>query len=85
MCPRTREFRPVPAEPPVEMAGAGGLVMLAYSGVSTVQENGIYPGTASGSRYRFGMDKPRGFVDKRDAPGLLACFEDGKPVFEVVQ
>jgi len=84
MCPRTREFRALPvALPPPDLLGSGGMVLMKYSGLSTVKENGSYPGMSTKTRYAFGLDRIRGYVDRRDVPGLLGCFEDGKPVFEV--
>jgi hypothetical protein len=85
MCPKTREYR-APAEPVVipELIGAGGLMLLRYTGLSTVTENGDYPGQVSKAKYKFGMEKTVGYVDTRDVPGLLSCFEDGMAVFEAV-
>jgi hypothetical protein len=41
----------------------------------------LYPGRATGKRYQFGLFRQRGYVDRRDVPGLLEILEDGQQVF----
>lgn len=86
MCQKTRTFRGVAhVEPEKLVLGDVELVMMHYTGLGMLTETGTFKGLATGTLYRFGMDRTKGFVDARDAPGLLATFEDGLPVFQVVQ
>ena len=41
-----------------------------------------YPGAVTGMAYPFGLLRQKGYVDARDAPGLLDTIEDGSRVFE---
>lgn len=59
--------------------GEGGLVLLRYTGVTDID---AYPGAVTGQAYPFGLFRRRGYVDARDAAGLLAVIEDGRLVFE---
>lgn len=43
-----------------------------------------YVGSATGTAYPFGLERSKGYVDSRDAAGLLATTEDTLPVFEVI-
>lgn len=63
------------------MAGEGGLVLMRYTGVMDID---TYPGAVTGAAYPFGLLRRRGYVDARDAAGLLAVVEDGLSVFEVL-
>ena len=85
MCQKTRIVRMAAAEPERIVLGDAELVMMRYIGLGMLSETGDFKGPATITPYHFGMDKPTGFVDVRDAPGLLATFEDELPVFEVVQ
>ena len=55
--------------------GAGGMTLLAYSGTMAQ----VFSGTVSGATYRFGGKRAAGYVDSRDAEGLIALgvFTDG--------
>lgn len=59
--------------------GEGGLVLARYTGVGDID---IYEGTVTGTGYPFGLFRRRGYVDRRDLPGLLETVEDGMRVFE---
>lgn len=85
MCQKTRVVRMAAAEPERIVLGDAELVMMRYTGLGMLSETGDFKGLATGTPYYFGMDKPMGFVDVRDAPGLLDTFEDGLPVFQVVK
>jgi len=56
--------------------------MLQYTGVMDID---TYAGDVTGTAYPFGLFRRKGFVDKRDAPGLLAVVEDGLTVFREVR
>ena len=56
--------------------------MLIYTGVMDID---TYSGDVTGAAYAFGLLRRKGFVDKRDAPGLLAVTEDGLRVFREVR
>lgn len=63
---------------PIAAAGEGGLVLLRYVGVTDID---VYPGAVTGTAYPFGLERRRGYVDARDAPGLLDTIEDTLHVF----
>lgn len=66
------------AQPVREQAGSRGLVVLKYTGVTDID---TYPGPVTGAAYLFGLLRMRGYVDTRDAPGMLEITEDGRRVF----
>jgi hypothetical protein len=85
VCQKTRTYRGSAVQKPEQvLLGEAELVLMRYSGLGMLSETGVFTGTATGARYTFGMDKPLGYVDIRDAPGLLSTFEDGLPVFKVI-
>ena len=59
---------PMPSAMAAPAFGAGGMTLLAYSGT----ERATFAGTATGATYRFGGKRPVGYVDSRDAEGLIA-------------
>jgi len=70
-------------EPAKIVLGDADLIMMKYSGSFLTSEIEPVKGLATGTLYPFGMDKSTRFVDARDAPGVLATFEDGLPVFNI--
>lgn len=70
-------------------AGSAGFVKLLYTGKGM---SSVYDGPVTNTRYRFGSDRPKGWVDKRDAGerGKNNTFlnlkkSDGGWLFEVVE
>lgn len=70
-------------------AGSAGFVKLLYTGKGM---SSVYDGPVTNTRYRFGADRPRGWVDKRDAGerGKAGGFlnikkSDGGWLFDVVE
>jgi len=59
--------------------GEAGLIVIRYVGWNEIGDYLGYTGTV----YRFGLLRQRGYVDKRDVPTLLEMVEDGKWVFEI--
>lgn len=59
---------PMPASMAAPAFGAGGMTLLAYSGT----EQAIVTGAVSGAIYRFSSKRTAGYVDSRDAEGLIA-------------
>jgi hypothetical protein len=59
--------------------GVEGMVVLQYVGGNSGTEAWFGPET--GQRYQFSMLRPVAYVDKRDAPGLLAKSAHGRKVF----
>jgi hypothetical protein len=58
--------------------GLEGLVKLLYQAVTP----GVYVGKCTGVRYEVMPEKPGKWVDKRDAPGLLALRDkDGQALW----
>lgn len=66
-----------------DLPGQSGMVILEYAGGNAGDETWIGPETRT--TYLLGGSRKRGYVDKRDAPGLLALRDKGKPVFVVVE
>ena len=70
-------------------AGSAGFIYLEYTGNGLTS---VYDGPVTNTRYRFGKDRPRGWVDKRDAGerGKAGGFlnvkrPDGSWLFEVLK
>lgn len=59
---------PMPSAMAAPAFGAGGMTLLAYSGT----EQATFAGTTTGAFYRFGGKRTAGYVDSRDAEGLIA-------------
>lgn len=51
---------------------------MEYTGVTDID---TYPGDVTKTAYPFGLFRQRGYVDSRDADGLLSLQEDGLSVF----
>ena len=58
--------------------GASGLADVEYSGIMAMDE---CPGAVTGVRYKFGRERQRFYVDRRDLPGFLDYVEHGVKVF----
>ena len=54
---------------------------MKYTGVTDID---TYPGKVTGTGYPFGLLRRKGYVDARDAQGLLSTIEDTQSVFEVL-
>lgn len=58
--------------------GEEGITLVEYIGWFDIEE---YIGSTTGTVYRFGIDRPRGYVDNRDLDKLLEITEDGERIF----
>jgi hypothetical protein len=78
-CCGSRAKRPAKgqAPAPVGLPGADGLVKLEYLGKEVLNQ----PEVKTGTRYRFGPDKLKGYVDKEDAAILLELSKNGNTLF----
>jgi len=64
--------------------GEIGLVVIEYIGKNAADM--VWFGSITGQRYDLGGIRTRGYIDRRDAPGLLAATDKvGRPVFRVVR
>lgn len=62
------------------VVGEQGLIVMIYSGIMAMLE---IHGPVTRAKYRFGVERPKGFVDARDLSYFLAFEEFGKLVFNV--
>ena len=74
---RARQTKAGKAPAPTGLPGAGGAVKLEYLGKKAFAQRG----SKTGTHYRFGPDRPKGYVDKEDAVTLLELSEDGELLF----
>lgn len=63
-----------------DLPGQQGMVILEYQGNNAGDETWYGPVTKT--TYLLGGSRKRGYVDRRDAPGMLAWRENGKRIFE---
>jgi len=64
----------------VGLPGANGVVKLEYLGKEVLNQ----PEVKTGTRYGFGPDKLKGYVDKDDAATLLELSENGEKLFRLL-
>ena len=62
--------------------GEKGITLVEYIGFFDID---TYSGPYTGEKYRFGLDRTKGYIDNRDLEGVLKITEDGQDVFRLWQ
>jgi glycosyltransferase involved in cell wall biosynthesis len=69
--------------PVAQLTGQDGMVILEYVGTSVGVQT--WRGPVTQTPYRFGRTRPQGYVDVKDAPGMLDIAEQGARVFRLIR